>query len=278
MFSFGKSIEDYEVHSLLGKGGFASVYQAKCLKTNTEVAIKIIDNKLMQATGTVNRVKQEVSIHSRLKHPSILELYEYFEDANYDYLVLELCHNGELQKYIKKKPILENEVSNIMGQVVEGIRYLHSYNILHRDLSLSNLLLTRDMKVKIANFGLAPQLSKPDEKLLTMCWTPNFISPEVASRGSHGLEVDVWGLGCLLYTLLVGSPPFDTPGVKSTLTKVVMSNYVLPSYLSPEAKDLINALLQKNPKDRIKLGQIMEHPFIKQGRVWGIKHFLNHRI
>lgn len=100
-----------------------------------------------------------------------------------------------------------------------------------------------------------------------MCGTPNFISPEVASRGSHGLEADVWGLGCLLYTLLVGSPPFDTPGVKSTLTKVVISNYTLPKNLTADAKDLINSLLQKNPKDRIKLDHIMEHPFMKRGRV-----------
>lgn len=102
-----------------------------------------------------------------------------------------------------------------------------------------------------------------------MCGTPNFISPEVASRSSHGLEADVWGLGCLLYTLLVGRPPFETAGVKSTLTRVVMDDYRLPSYLSPEAKDLINCLLQKNPKDRIGLEQILEHPFIKRSLVSG---------
>lgn len=120
---------------------------------------------------------------------------------------------------------------------------------------------------KIADFGLATQLSRPDEKHMTMCGTPNFISPEVASRGSHGLEADVWGLGCLLYTLLVGTPPFDTQAVKSTLTRVVMANYKLPNHLSAEAKDLINNLLQKNPKDRIKLEQILEHPFIKRNNV-----------
>ena len=78
-------------------------------------------------------------------------------------------------------------------------------------------------------------------------------SPEVATRSAHGLEADIWGLGCLLYTMLVGIPPFDTSGVKSTLTKVVMSDYTLPENLSYEAKDLINVMLRKNPMERIKL-------------------------
>jgi polo-like kinase 4 len=110
-------------------------------------------------------------------------------------------------------------------------------------------------------------LSRPDEKHLTVCGTPNFISPEVLSRTSHGLESDVWGLGCLLYNLLVGSPPFDTHGVKNTLNRIVSASYHLPSHLSVEAKDLINSLLQKNPKDRIKLDQILDHPFIRRGQM-----------
>ncbi|XP_031844945.1 polo like kinase SAK isoform X2 [Nomia melanderi] len=129
-------------------------------------------------------------------------------------------------------------------------------------MSLSNLLLSRDMQVKIADFGLATQLTRPDEKHLTMCGTPNYISPEIATRSSHGLEADVWSLGCMLYTLLVGKPPFDTDAVKSTLTRVVMADYVMPSHLSDNAKDLIDKLLKKNPKDRIRLRDIPKHPFI----------------
>ncbi|OXU23422.1 hypothetical protein TSAR_006105 [Trichomalopsis sarcophagae] len=262
---FGEHIEEYQVLNLLGKGGFASVYRAKCLRTRMEVAIKMIDKKLMQAAGMVGRVRQEVTIHSRLKHPTILELYTFFEDSNYVYLVLELCHNGELQRYLKEhgtKGLPEQDAGRIIQQVVQGLLYLHSHQILHRDMSLSNLLLTRDMQVKIADFGLATQLSRPDEKHMTMCGTPNFISPEVATRSSHGLEVDVWSLGCMLYTLLVGKPPFDTDAVKSTLTRVVMADYVMPSHLSDNAKDLIEKLLKKNPKDRIRLRDIIKHPFI----------------
>ncbi|CAK9819363.1 Serine/threonine-protein kinase PLK4 [Anthophora plagiata] len=262
---FGEQIEDYEVLNLLGKGGFASVYRAKCLRSGIEVAIKMIDKKLMQAAGMVGRVRQEVAIHSRLKHPAVLELYTFFEDANYVYLVLELCHNGELQRFLKlqgSRALPEEQAGRVIRQVVQGLLYLHSHQILHRDMSLSNLLLSRDMQVKIADFGLATQLTRPDEKHLTMCGTPNYISPEIATRSFHGLEADVWSLGCMLYTLLVGKPPFDTDAVKSTLTRVVMADYVMPAHLSDNAKDLIDKLLKKNPKDRIRLRDIPKHPFI----------------
>ncbi|THK33125.1 serine/threonine-protein kinase PLK4 isoform X1 [Diachasma alloeum] len=261
----GERIEEYEVLNLLGKGGFASVYRARCLKTRMEVAIKMIDKRMMEAAGMLDRVAQEVSIHSRLKHPAILELYTAFEDINYVYMVLELCHNGELQRFLKAEyphGFPEDQAAQIIKQVVQGLLYLHYHQILHRDMSLSNLLLTRDMQVKIADFGLATQLSRPDEKHMTMCGTPNYISPEVATRSSHGLEADVWGLGCMLYTLLVGRPPFDTDAVKSTLTRVVMADYKIPSHLSDMARDLIERLLKKNPRERIKLKDISKHPFV----------------
>ncbi|XP_047370317.1 serine/threonine-protein kinase PLK4 [Vespa velutina] len=262
---FGEQIEDYEVLNLLGKGGFASVYRAKCLRNGMEVAIKMIDKNSMQAAGMSNRVSQEVEIHSRLKHPAILEVYTFFENNNYVYMILELCHNGELQRYLKMQEsnvLSEQEAGNIIAQVVQGLLFLHSHLILHRDISLSNLLLTKNMQVKIADFGLATQLKRPDEKHLTMCGTPNYISPEVATRSSHGLAADVWSLGCMLYTLLVGKPPFDTDAVKSTLTRVAMADYVMPTNLSNNAKDLIDKLLKKNPKERIHLRDVPKHPFI----------------
>lgn len=158
--------------------------------------------------------------------------------------------------------LTESETANVLMQVVNGLLYLKVNNILHRDMSLSNLLLTNDLKVKIADFGLATQLSRPDEKHNTLCGTPNYISPEVASRATHGLAVDVWGVGCMMYTLLVGKPPFDTDGVKSTLTRVVMADFVVPNYLSIEARDLLDRMLRKNPIDRIQIEDVLTHPFM----------------
>lgn len=259
-------IDGYEKLELLGKGGFACVYRAKCHRTGRQVAIKEIDILMMKKQNMIDRVRQEVKIHSQLKHPSILELYTFFEDCHHVYLVLELCHNGELLQYLKRNgnKLSEIESRYIIRQVVEGLLYLHKYNIVHRDMTLTNLLLTKDMRVKIADFGLATQLNSRDEKHMTMCGTPNYISPEVVTRSSHGLEADLWGLGCLLYTLLVGHPPFDTDAIKSTLTKVVMSDFSLPNYLSNKAKDLINCLLRKNPRDRIDLQGVLDHSFMQE--------------
>lgn len=218
----------------------------------------------MKASRMTKRVEHEVQIHYQLKHPSILELFTFFEDKNYVYLVLELCHNGEMQRYLKsrQKALDEDEARHYLKQIVDGMIYLHSHSILHRDLTLSNLLLTKEMNIKIADFGLATQLNIPDEKHFTMCGTPNFISPEIASRNAHGLEADVWSLGCMMYTFLTGKPPFDTDGIRNTLNKVVLAEFEMPQYISLEAQNLITCLLKKNPHDRIPLTKVLEHPFM----------------
>ncbi|KAF3701219.1 Serine/threonine-protein kinase PLK4 [Channa argus] len=264
--SIGDKIEDFRVLTLLGKGSFACVYRAKSVKTGLEVAIKTIDKKAMHKAGMVQRVTNEVEIQCRLKHPSILELYNYFEDSNYVYLVLEMCHNGEMSRYLKerKMPFCEEEARHFMHQIVKGMLYLHTHGILHRDLTLSNLLLTSSMNIKIADFGLATQLKLPNEKHFTMCGTPNYISPEVATHSAHGLESDVWSLGCMFYAFLMGRPPFDTDTVKHTLSKVVLGEYEMPSHVSLEAQDLIHQLLQKDPSQRPSLSAVLDHPFMTQ--------------
>ncbi|KAJ3022465.1 Serine/threonine-protein kinase plk4 [Thoreauomyces humboldtii] len=125
------------------------------------------------------RVANEVEVHWQLHHPSILELYNYFEDQSYVYLVMEICQNGELFQYIRQRDsaLTEPEARGVIAQIVRGLLYLHANGIIHRDLKLSNLLLTENMDVKIADFGLAVKLGELDGEQKTMCGTPNYISP-----------------------------------------------------------------------------------------------------
>ncbi|TPX56203.1 hypothetical protein PhCBS80983_g04689 [Powellomyces hirtus] len=263
---FSNRIEDYEIGEMLGRGGFGFVHRAVSKHAGTygqEVAIKMIDKRLMKAANMTRRVANEVEVHWQLRHPSILELYNYFEDQSYVYLVMEICQNGELYQYIHKRkcPLTEPEARGAIAQIVRGLLYLHANGIIHRDLKLSNLLLTENFDVKIADFGLAVKLNALDGEQKTMCGTPNYISPEIVSRLPYGLTSDVWSLGCMVVTVLTGTPPFESKAVKSTLDKVSRVEYTLPAHLSSDARDLVHRLLQKDPKKRLALQRVLSHPF-----------------
>ncbi|KAB7495804.1 Serine/threonine-protein kinase PLK4 [Armadillidium nasatum] len=248
---FGKTIEDYDVFESIGKGGFGTVFQARCQNTGKDVAIKKIAKHTLKNERYTNRVREEVKIHSTLNNESILKLYTFFEDDDFVYLVLELCPNGNLEQKLKQMggSFKEEEAAKYLGQVVDGLVYLHSRGIMHRDLNPRNLLLSVKGKIKIADFGLAAKIKKPDEKHMTFCGTPNYISPEMASKQSYGLEADVWNIGCLLHTMLFGHPP--RKDVK----------YMHLDCLSPNAKDLISQCLEENVNKRIKLFDILRHKF-----------------
>ncbi|KAI8921586.1 kinase-like domain-containing protein [Entophlyctis helioformis] len=268
---FTNNIGDYELHEELGKGGFGTVYRATSRCKNShglEVAIKMINKAAMKAQAMESRVLNEVEIHWQLHHPSILQLYNYFEDNTNVYLVMELCKNGELFKYIQRRsrPLSEPETRGVMQQLVHGLAYLHSNRIMHRDLKLGNLLLTERYDVKIADFGLASRLNGSASEQKTMCGTPNYISPEIVQQRPYGLSSDVWSLGCLMVTFLTGVPPFHSSTVKGTLDKAMTLDYRLPDYVSAEARDLINRLIQLEPEDRMPLKSVLMHPFFDLSR------------
>jgi polo-like kinase 4 len=134
----------------------------------------------MRKLKLTKRVANEVEIHWQLRNPSILELYNYFEDSEYVYMVMELCENGNLYQYLREHPrghLTEPEARGVLLQLIQGLAYLHSNGIIHRDLKLSNLLLNSKYQLKIADFGLAVKLQDPSAEQKTMCGTPNYISP-----------------------------------------------------------------------------------------------------
>jgi len=254
-FTFGKEV---------GRGGFAKVFKATHKSTGIDYAIKLINKVEMIKKRFESRVKSEITIQLQMEHPNILQLHDVFEDESFVYLVLDYCPNGDLSKYMKNNGKLsEYQARNFMDQLVSGLLYLHKCHVIHRDLKLANLLLDEHYNVKIADFGLATVLQNVEDMHHTMCGTPNYMARETVSGDGHGLESDVWSLGCLLYTFLVGNPPFDTNVVRSTLKRVVIGDYVIPEHVSNTATDLIKKLLMKNPHERITLEEIIDHPFMK---------------
>ena len=134
--------------------------------------------------------------------------------------------------------------------------------ILHRDLKLSNILVTPYNQLKIIDFGLAVQLTDLSEERTTLCGTPNYISPEVLHTNPYGLSADLWSLGCIYYALITGTPPFECPTVQQTLLRVKEGEFVMPKYVGEQAGDLIKKLLNPDPIKRVNIVDVLRHPFI----------------
>ncbi|XP_055953721.1 serine/threonine-protein kinase PLK4-like [Argiope bruennichi] len=251
-------MENFKKIKKIGEGGFADVYEAKylgeerCFKDH--VAIKIINKNSATWRQHEKFVRQEIEIHKGLQHDNIVKLHQYFEDRNTISLVLELCSNGSLHDFMKKRkhPFDEYDAYKTFKQIVDGVMYLHSKCIIHRDLTLRNILLTKDMKVKIADFGLSTDSIQPDIKKYTVVGTPNYMPPEIRKNKGYGDKVDCWYLGCILYALLVGKPPKD-------LNKI---DY--PEDIKRDARELLKALLTKNPTNRICIEAVPESQFFKK--------------
>ena len=147
----------------------------------------------------------------------------------------------------RRKRIQEFEVRCYISQLVTSIKYLHSRLVIHRDLKLGNLFLDSQLRVKVGDFGLAAQLRDPFEIRRTICGTPNYIAPEILeAKQGHSFEVDIWSAGVVMYTLIVGTPPFESKDVKSTYNRILSNSYSYPEGLivSDDARNLIRSILQ----------------------------------
>lgn len=146
------------------------------------------------------------------------------------------------------------------------MKYLHSHRVIHRDLKLGNLFLNDKMEVKIGDFGLATKLEFDGEKKRTICGTPNYIAPEVLEgKQGHSYEVDIWSLGVIIYTLIIGKPPFETSDVKTTYRRIRMNAYNFPENvpISDQARDLITKILNNDPSKRPSVDDVLIHEWIK---------------
>ena len=152
-----------------------------------------------------------------------------------------------------------------MVQLIGACQYMHTHQVIHRDLKLGNIFLDRNMNVKVGDFGLAALIENPGERKKTICGTPNYIAPEVLfdTANGHSFEVDTWSIGVILYTLVVGRPPFQTKDVKAIYKRIRDNEYEFPEdrAVSPHVKDLVQQILTPNPAARPTLYEIVEHPW-----------------
>jgi len=213
----------------------------------------------------------ELKIHSSLCHPNIVQFDHYFESKGDIYILLELCYNQTMGELLSRRiRLTELETQCYLVQIIEGAKCLHEHKVIHRDLKLHNLFLNENMKLKIADFGLATKLEFKGERRRTICGTPNYIAPEIISEiGGYSHEVDIWSIGVILYVLLFGIFPFERGDIKSTYNRIKTCSYNFPKHIkvSDSAKDLINKIFNLNPIKRPALDLILNHPFFLQNKV-----------
>lgn len=245
--------QDFIYGEILGSGSYSQVVKAKKKDTGVTYALKIMDKLHIVKENKTSYVKLERIILDQLDHPGVVQLFFTFQDAHYLYMGLECCDGGELFDQIQKKKQLSlDETRFYASELVEVMEYLHGQGLIHRDLKPENLLLTKDGHLKVADFGSAKVLrpfsngliqNLPDDKCCTFVGTAEYVSPEVLNSFPVTIGVDLWALGCILFQMLVGKPPFKGASEYLTFQEVMARDFNLPDYLPPEAKDLINKLL-----------------------------------
>jgi polo-like kinase 1 len=258
-------VVQYSKGKFLGKGGFAKCYEFTNISTNQVIAAKIVSKDSLTRHRAKQKLMSEIKIHRSLHNSGIVHFESFFEDAENVFILLELCQNQTLNELLRRrKKLTDFETQCFMMQLVQAVKYLHDNKVIHRDLKLGNLFLTDKMELKVGDFGLATKVDFDGEKKRTICGTPNYIAPEILEgKCGHSYEVDIWSLGVIFYTLLIGKPPFETADVKTTYKKIKMNSYNFPesSPISSLAKNLIQSILNTDPKKRPTLADIASNEY-----------------
>ncbi|KAI8577199.1 hypothetical protein K450DRAFT_253367 [Umbelopsis ramanniana AG] len=264
--------ESYELGKILGEGNFAKVHVAIERETGREFAVKIIQKRRFASKPKLlASLKKEIAVLMGLpKHKCIMSVEKVFDDDDLMYLVLELGGDGDLFEYVYEKQRLpEAEARLLFWQLLVGLDYLHSNNVVHRDLKLENVLFEdkKELRIKIGDFGLAT-FSHKQFALTSRCGTPSYVAPEIlapASSRAYGKEVDLWSLGVMLYICLCGYPPFYADHtVPSQAIRSGQFTFAEADWknITKEAQDLVSRLMTVDPTKRITVNEAMWHPWI----------------
>jgi len=270
----GNPSKKYKPTKMLGSGSFGSVYEAKNTIFNNIVAMKVIkkdpNNELDE-----QEIRNEIDILKKLSHPNIVKIYEFYVSNSHYYIVTEFCKEGELFSYIKNK-YSERQLAVLFYQVFSGLWYLHDNKILHRDIKLENIMISQKENdnetgeelfwAKIIDFGTAKIFEK-NKKEKDVVGSSYYIAPEVLKQ-NYNEKCDTWSVGVILYMMLVGRAPFDGKDDEEIICKINSADYNSnePRLMkhSPEVRDLVSKLLQKDTDKRYSAKEAIAHPWFQK--------------
>lgn len=244
----------YEILEQIGSGGMSVVYKAKCHKLNRLVAIKVLKEEFCNDSGFVSRFKMEAQAAAGLAHPNIVNIYDVVDEGKLHYIVMELVEGITLKTYIARKGQLEiKESIGIAIQVAQGIAAAHEQHIIHRDIKPQNMLISRDGKVKVADFGIARAVSAQTMGTAAM-GSVHYISPEQARGGFSDERSDIYSLGITIYEMVTGRVPFDGENTVAVALAHLENTMIPPSVYNPEVPVSLERIIfrctEKKPEKR----------------------------
>eukprot|EP00727_Mastigamoeba_balamuthi_P013524 m51a1_g8795 putative myosin light chain (428) ;mRNA; f:239348-242860 len=263
----------YELGKQLGDGESSVVHLATERETGRKVAVKVCQKRCHEDDPKqMLRLQREVENMAKLKHPHIVELIETFSSSQQLFVVLEYLSGGDLYgAIIDKGCFTEVDAADVLKQLLSGTAYMHQNGVAHRDLKPENLMLVGNVPwlyVKIADFGLSKDFNC--SRLSTQLGSPAYIAPEILFGNKYDCSCDIWSLGVILYALLSGTLPFVEQNEQALFTSILQAafDFYDPAWndISPEAKDLITNMLQKDPTKRPTAEQCLAHPWLSKGK------------
>jgi len=248
------SLDNFKFCSVLGRGHFGKVILARYLNTGEYFAIKALKKGDIIARDEVESLlaeKRIFEVANSVRHPFLVNMFACFQTPSHVCFVMEYAAGGDLMMHIHADVFSEPRAVFYTACVVLGLQYLHENKIIYRDLKLDNLLLDTDGYVKIADFGLCKEGMGFGDRTGTFCGTPEFLAPEVLTETSYTRAVDWWGLGVLIFEMLVGESPFPGDDEEEVFDSIVNDEVRYPRFLSLESIAIMRRLLRKNPDRRL---------------------------
>uniref|UniRef100_A0A671TRV6 non-specific serine/threonine protein kinase n=1 Tax=Sparus aurata TaxID=8175 RepID=A0A671TRV6_SPAAU len=261
------TMSDFEYLKLLGKGTFGKVILVKEKSMGVHYAMKILRKEVIIAKDEVAHTVTESRVLQNTRHPFLTTLKYAFQTHDRLCFVMEYANGGELFFHLSRERVFTEDRARFYGaEIVSALEYLHSRDVVYRDLKLENLMLDKDGHIKITDFGLCKEGITPDATMKTFCGTPEYLAPEVLEDNDYGRAVDWWGLGVVMYEMMCGRLPFYNQDHERLFELILMEEIRFPRNLSPEAKSLLAGLLKKDPKQRLGGGpddakEVMTHKF-----------------
>jgi 3-phosphoinositide dependent protein kinase-1 len=276
--SIKPSIDNYEFVKRLGQGAFAEVYLMREKSDQHLYAVKKVSKSLLKREGKIEQAIRERELLSSLDHQGIVKLYRAFHDTSYLYLVMEYCPKESLSHLLKLhgRTFPYNLVKYYAAELVIILEVLRKSNIVHRDIKPENILITKNNHLKLVDFNCAKKLTSRKTMRNTFVGTLSYVAPEVIRESKQiGPEVDLWSLGCIIYQMLSGKPPFNAPSQEEIYENILQGTYILNPDIGPEATLLISGLLVTEPEGRIgcnSIDELKNHAFfqgINFENLWG---------